>query len=266
MSKRKIGLVALSLCLVAILAVGGTLAYLTSTDRADNTFSVGSVKIKLNEYQRNDAGTGLEPFENGKVLLPLVGSAQGNKETVGNVTGLPTAKNYVDKIMEIQNVASSNAYVRIYVAIPEALDNVTDAGSNVLHFNWAAESKGEGQWGAEKCKFQSVKLFDDSAITYNVYYRTYNSALASNQKTATPAYIGFYLDSRVDIAADQLIIDENLGMFTPYTIDGQVINYNFDKGVTIPVIAVGVQADGFNSADEAIDTAFGADYNPFLKK
>ncbi len=56
MSKRKILLVALSLCLVAVLA-GTTLAYLTAKDSATNTFTVGNVAIDLTEPQWDAAGS-----------------------------------------------------------------------------------------------------------------------------------------------------------------------------------------------------------------
>ena len=50
MSKRKILLLALSACMVAILAVGGTLAYFTDvSDVKRNVFTVGDVEIELTE-------------------------------------------------------------------------------------------------------------------------------------------------------------------------------------------------------------------------
>lgn len=49
MNKKKIALLAMSLCMIAILAVGGSLAYLTDTEQATNVFTTGSVEIKLDE-------------------------------------------------------------------------------------------------------------------------------------------------------------------------------------------------------------------------
>ncbi len=54
MNKRKILGIALSLCVVAILAVGASLAYLTDTQKAENTFTMGNVKIKLDETNVNN--------------------------------------------------------------------------------------------------------------------------------------------------------------------------------------------------------------------
>ena len=49
MSKRKILLLAAAVCLIAILAVGGTLAYFTDSDEAKNVFTVGNIDIELTE-------------------------------------------------------------------------------------------------------------------------------------------------------------------------------------------------------------------------
>jgi hypothetical protein len=46
-------------------------------------------------------------------------------------------------------------------------------------------------------------------------------------------------------------------------MNSKVIDYDFSKGVKIPVFAVGVQAAGFDTCAAAVDAAFGADFNPF---
>lgn len=252
--KKKI----LSVCLVAVIAImaiaGATLAYLTDTDKADNVFTIGNVQIELVEQQRNDEGTGLEAFEPKKVLLPIVESAQGEKETVDGVAGLPTSKNYVDKIITVKNTGASDAYMRVYIAIPVVLDNVGDASQNILHFNWTKESRVEGEWGSEEAVAQNV---DVNGVNCNIYQRTYTSVVVKDNATKTPAYIGFYLDKKVDNRMENGKII--------YTINGTDIDYDFSKGVTIPVFAVAVQADGFDSADQAMSEAFGANYNPWAQ-
>ena len=52
----------LTLCAVLLVAASvlGTMAYLTSTDKVTNTFTVGSVAIKLDEAQANPDGTLVE--------------------------------------------------------------------------------------------------------------------------------------------------------------------------------------------------------------
>lgn len=49
MNKRKLFTLALSICMIAILAVGGTLAYMFDTDHQVNVFTAGKVGINLDE-------------------------------------------------------------------------------------------------------------------------------------------------------------------------------------------------------------------------
>ena len=57
MSKRKILALASAVCMVAILAIGGTLAYFTDKDDATNTFTVGNVDITLTEPNWEGSGS-----------------------------------------------------------------------------------------------------------------------------------------------------------------------------------------------------------------
>ncbi|MGN1019020.1 MAG: SipW-dependent-type signal peptide-containing protein [Aristaeellaceae bacterium] len=254
MSKRKIVLLASALCMVAILAIGGTLAYFTDTETKTNVFTTGNVDITLVEQQRGekDGETVLVDYSGEKLLLPIVGSAQGEKVNVGGID-LPVAKNYIDKIITVTNNALP-AYVRVYVAIPAVLDNTTEASQNILHFNFTPESSAAGEWGSEICVAEECTI---DGIVYTVYYRTYKTVLAKDATTATPAYIGFYLDKDVDY-------DNDNGYYT-ITRNGETeqIDYDFSQKVKIPVYAVGAQAEGFTDADAAIDAAFGENFNPW---
>ncbi len=260
--KKKI----LSLCLVVALAataiIGGTLAYFTDTDNATNTFTTANVKIDLIEQQRNDDGTALEDFDNGKVLYPIAGSAQGEKDQFG----LPTAENYVDKIVTVKNLAS-DAYVRVYYAIPEALDNVTDAGKNVLHVNEGNKFVADGgktngddinadftaNMGKETLLTTAYEI---NGVKYNIYYRDYNKVMAKDDVTGSAFIVGLYLDKGVDYN----------NKTQKYTINGTDIDFDFSNGVSTPVFAVGVQSQGFDTCAAAVEAAFGANYNPWAAK
>ena len=252
--KKKLTAIFLCVALVAIAIVGASLAYFTDTDKATNTFTAGGVEIKLIEQQRNAAHTALEDFENDKNLMPIVGSAQGEQETVGGVK-LPKAKNYVDKIMTIKNTGVSDAYVRIFVAVPTALQNGQTPNApryDVLHWNFNGDSCAEGQWTDEIVVANPTVI---NGVEYKIYSRTYTTALEANEVTATPAYIGFYLDKTVDMNADG-----------DYTVDWgngpEVIDYDLSQGVEIPVFAQAIQADGFDSAEAAF-AASGLPANPW---
>ena len=264
--KKKI----LVLCLVVALAVtavvGGTLAYFTDTDNETNTFTAGGVKIDLIEQERDGKG-GLQNFSQGKVLMPIVGSAQGEKDAFGQ----PVAENYIDKIVTVTNTGKSDAYVRAYFAIPSALDDGFEenfnASMNILHFNFGNVVSEDGVitttynnqwlWGSEaKPGYGGWNYFETTidGVAYNVYYADYYKPLAAGE-TTEQFVSGVYLDNHVDMK------------------DGKYIDTRFPNAdlsilagtVNCPVYAVAVQADGFDSVDAAVTAAFGADFNPWAK-
>ena len=262
MSKRKIVLLASALCMVAILAIGGTLAYFTDTDSATNTFTVGGVKIDLIEKQVNKEGTALEDFKQGQVLMPIVGSAQGEKDAFGQ----PVAANYIDKMVTIENTGSSAAWVRAYFAIPSALDDGFEesfnASMNILHFNFGnadGKSTYNNQWlwgSVAKPNHSGWNYFETTIgdVSYNVYFADYYQPLAAG--ATTEQFIsGVYLDSHVDMK-NGAYIDTRFP-----TADLSILNGT----VKCPVKAVAVQADGFTNAADAVTAAFGADFNPFAE-
>lgn len=61
MKARKILVSLAALALVAAISIGGTIAYLTSTDKVENSFTVGKVAITLDEAQVNPDGTAVTP-------------------------------------------------------------------------------------------------------------------------------------------------------------------------------------------------------------
>lgn len=255
--KKKI----IALCIAAVLIVtavaGASLAYLTDTKQAENTFTVGNVKIELIEQQRGE--NGLEAFEQNKKLLPIVGSAQGEKDEYG----MPTAKNYVDKIVTVKNTGSEDAYIRAYFAIPSALDDgyeTFNAGKNVLHFNFGNKvvdgvvSSTEGaEWSwTHGSKWNYFETTMDG-IKYNVYYADYHTAVAAGETTEQFVQ-GVYLDKSFEMKEDgayafgeKLTLDEG---------------WNWSK-VTCPVFSIACQAEGFDTPAAAFDAAFGANYNPW---
>ena len=258
MNKRRILAAAMALCIVAIIAVGATLAYLTDTKNAVNTFAIGNVKIKLIEQERDGNG-GLKDFKQNKKLYPIIGSAQGEKDKYG----MPTAKNYVDKMVTIENTGSEKAYIRAFVAIPSALDDgyeTFNAGLNVLHFNFGNKvvngvvSSTEGvEWtwthGSKWNYFETTM----DGIKYNVYYADYYQAVDAGA-TTEQLIQGVYLDKSFDMKDN-----------TPYAF-GKAFEvddgWNWNE-VSCPVFAIAAQAEGFDTATEAIEAAFGAKYNPW---
>ena len=257
--KKKILTICLIVALAATAIIGGTLAYFTDTDKATNTFTAGGVKIDLIEQQRNADHTALEDFEQNQVLMPIVGSAQGEKDELGQ----PVAKNYVDKIVTIKNTGKSAAYVRAYFAIPSDLDDgyeTFNAGANILHFNFGNKFNDDGvlvstegvQWNWTHGSTWNYFETTIDGVAYNVYYADYYQVLPAGE-TTEQFVSGVYLDSHVDMK------------------DGKYVDTRFPNAdlsilagtVNCPVVAVAVQAEGFDNAAAAIDAAFGEQYNPF---
>ena len=256
--KKKILSIALVVAMVAVIAAG-SLAYFTDKDSATNTFTSGNVNINLIEQERGANGT-LQPFTQNKKLYPIVGSAQGAKDALG----MPTAKNYVDKIVTVKNTGTEKAYIRAYFAIPSALDNGYEdfnAGLNVLHFNFGnkvvngAISSTEGvEWiwtHGSKWNYFETTLSD--GIKYNVYYADYYQPVDANA-TTEQLVSGVYLDKSFDIKDG-----ECYAFGKKVTLDN---GWNWNN-VSCPVFAIACQAEGFDSATAAMDAAFGANYNPW---
>ena len=260
MNKRRILAIAMSLCIVAILAVGASLAYFTDTKSATNTFAVGNVKIQLIEKERDGNG-GTKDFTQNKKLYPIVGSAQGEKDALG----MPTAKNYVDKMVTIKNTGSEKAYIRAYFAIPSALDNgyeTFNAGLNVLHFNFGNKVAEDGtitstegvEWKwTHDSKWNYFETTLSDGIKYNVYYADYYQAVDADA-TTEQLIQGVYLDKSFDIKDGKCY-----AFGKEVTLDD---GWNWNN-VSCPVFAVACQAEGFDSATAAMDAAFGAKYNPW---
>ena len=256
--KKKLFTMAMAIALIAVSIVGMSLAYFTDKDEATNTFTAGGVKIDLIEQQVNEAGTALEDFTQNQVLMPIVGSAQGEKDAFGQ----PVAANYVDKIVTIKNTGKSAAYIRAYFAIPSDLDDgyeTFNAGANILHFNFGnkfAEGGLTTTYGAEWNWMHGNKwnYFETTidGVAYNVYYADYHQALAADA-TTEQFVSGVYLDSHVDMANGKYI-DTRFPNADLSILEGTV---------KCPVMAVAVQAEGFANADAAITAAFGAQYDPF---
>lgn len=61
MSKRKLTIGILSICIICALAIGGTLAFLTDSEKVTNTFSIGDLDITIDEPHWNDEGTPDDP-------------------------------------------------------------------------------------------------------------------------------------------------------------------------------------------------------------
>ena len=205
--KKKIVTCSLVVALLVIGVIGASLAYFTDTDKADNVFTTGKVNITLNENFDED---------NAK-LLP------------GSST-----KNNIQKEVWIKNESDSeDAYVWYEWLIPAALDSTDGStGTNNIIQALPLEKTWDHTLTGTVQGFVGTETVD--GIVYNKYVALYHGKLAPNAET-TVAMSQVYMDSKVDT--------NNNGQ---YTINGNVIDYDFSKGVHIIVRAYGIQAAGFD--------------------
>lgn len=257
MKKKTILVAAIAVMLVAALVVGGTLAYFTDTKSADNVFTVGNVKIDLNEQQKGENG-GLVPFDASKKLVP-------GKSNDGNA---------VSKIVTVSNKGANDAWVWVELKIPAYLvsadyktDPHKDESKNALHWNsygcfnveyagnyWKlATSDGivgedhkvtdsnmvaveDGLWN----DYKYVDTVKEGDTDYVVIRTTMKNTLPAG-KTSLPCLAQVYMDWRVTTNEDG----------TRYILpDGSTISTKLPWNVIVTAYAI--QADGFNTVDEAV--------------
>ena len=243
--KKKILAFALVICLAIVAVAGASLAYFTDKEEADNVFVMKGVDIVLNENFVQDS--------------ELVPDLKINKDVwVSNESH------------------STNAYVRVHVAIPSVLDDGDPsfaAINNFLHFNFDKESVAEGMWswnktadganypgsGSDEWNFYTTTV---DGIEYNVYVITYESILAPGASTLQYAISQVYVDKSVDATwnGEEFVYTDSMG--NEVSLD----QFADESGnIQIKVIAEAAQAETFANAHEALDTAFGVPgtYDPY---
>lgn len=232
--KKKVLTLALVVALIAIM-VSGTLAYFTDNDEVTNTFTIGSVLIEVWE---NEEPTDEPVVEFRDPLLPIV-----------KVDDPSADESYIEKLVNVKNTGSNAAYIRTYIAIPEAL-----VGFLYLDLSEA----GWTRIGDTEAEVDGVK--------YTVFAWNHDAAVEPGQFTAD-LLKGVYLGSDVDIkdnpgttAADLEFCkrDANGGyIFSEYVAHFAGANGYTSNTVSILVYSQAIQAQGFGSAAEALEAGFG---------
>lgn len=250
----------MSLALVAVVAISGTLAYFSDRNVTPNVFTWGDVEITLNES-----------FEQGVELIPGVD---------------------IEKIPTITNTGKTDAWVWLTFSIPSALDNWNPTGgesgsnNNVIHWNplgvttegygdndnWVTNDKiqkaitngylPEGTTAADiKTNNTTWDVFNElvaggnayqemiADVQYNTYVLPYNKALTPGE-TTLPNITKVFLDAQVDIDPEGNLYKVVNGTVTPITW-----NVNTNGNPIIYVAAYGIQKDN-NIAD--VDAAYAA--------
>lgn len=236
--KKKTLTIALIVLLIAIM-VSGSLAYFTDTDDVTNTFTVGSVKIEIYE---NDKSTpdAVSPLG---TLIPIT--------KVDNPSG---DKSYMNKVVDVKNTGTNNAYIRTHIAVPTALLDYLQLDMTLAG------------WKEIGTTTATVEEIPYTVTTYD-----HLTAVEPNKFTAELLQ-GVYLKSNVDLEEDAsgnltFILRDSDGKKTDssgYVAHTKKADGSYETAkVNILIASEAIQDRGFDDATEALNTGFGTNTNPW---
>jgi len=274
MKIKNVLLMGLSLVLVAALAIGGTVAYLTDTDSDVNVMTLGNVSIAQHEYERvvNADGTFatdtfdgvtsyvLKDFTQGKPLLPIVGDPNepGNSPAyagydsttvrmsqVDSYGGMQVfaGKNAQDKFVTVENKGKTDAYVRTLVAIENGTGDASLIGIGSRCVPAADAANSTAPWVSNYIGKITV-----DGNTYGLYEYVYRGASDVNRHVngILPAGDTTYP------SLCQVYLKHNATNEDMVAIDG-----NGNGTLDILVVSQAVQVAGFADAETALNAGFG---------
>ena len=215
---KKAMLMTLCAIILVVATVFGTMAYLTSTDTVENTFTVGNVAIKLDEAK---VGT------DGKALT----GADATRVKENSYKLLPGHTYTKDPTIHV-DAASEDCFIRAKVTLTNAKEWIAIATKY-------ADNKVENiiKGTDDNIWWVSQPAVDETAntVTYTFVYKneSHTDELGKRIWTST--------DSK------------DLVLFNEIAIPGGLTNDELKSvgASKITVVAEAIQADGFKNADEA---------------
>lgn len=275
-------LTALSMIVVAALAVGLTVAYLQHSDEDVNVMTLGNVKITQHEYEREmdangnyvtilaekrgETGYKLTEFTQAKPLYPATGTVIGWDETkvcfeqldgnkLGRMDVLKGLSNVQDKFVFVENTGKSDAYVRTIIAYETGSDSDAFGDLIMVSTNVFWKSNEIGVVTIDKNNYYMVEYVYDG-----------NSYAANG--TMTEGANGKHPDGIVHPGEFTYNNLAQVYMASKATNeDVEAIDGNGNGTYDILVVSQAVQTAGFDDAQTALNTAFGkitADNNPWV--
>ena len=207
--KKKRMAIALAVCVVAVLAAGASLAYFTDkTEAADNTFTMGNVKITLDE-------TDLTKTDNSR-------TPAGNTYT-NLYPGMDMVKDPI-----VHNTGKNDAWVRVIVRVANGA-----AFMDKFAIDPYASSPLEGLTHGLGEGWQITASTKDTAANDMVYTIVYNTVLKPGE--STPAVF------------EKLYIPATFGNGEMAAITYKNANNESVNGFTMSIHAEAIQSEGLNA-------------------
>ena len=213
---KKAMLMTLCAIILVVATVFGTMAYLTSTDKVDNTFTVGNVKITLDEAKVDTDGS------------PVTGAARVKENSYKLMPGHTYTK---DPTIHV-DAASEDCFIRAKVTLTNAKE-----------------------WIAIATKYADNKVENIIKGTDDNIWWVSQPAVDEKANTVTYTFV-YKNESHTDELGKRIWTStdsKDLVLFNKIEIPGDLTNDEL-KGVgasKITVVAEAIQADGFKNADEA---------------
>lgn len=222
---KRILLTVVAAMLLVVMSVGGTLAYLQSqSDLVTNTFTVGDVKIKLDEAKVDSEGKKI--------------TGEGAARITENTYHILPAQTYDKDPMVTVLADSESAYIRMFVtvsditALKNAIPEFVHTGDDGEYFNLAALVTG---WDSTKWTFEGIT----GGNKYEFRYYTTVSTEDAAERALEPLFTN-------------VVIPEHLTNDEIEMLDN----------VKISIIAQAIQSAGFENEDAAWDKWSDAQVNP----
>ena len=267
--KKKITAIFLCVALLAIAIVGASLAYFTDTKTATNTFTVGNVKIDLIESKFHREGNG---NSNDTSILKPTNTARGMKyvrdgnkaftdqEIQADAATYKT--DYLDvkgqnmvpgrrvaKSPYVVNTGANDAFIRIRVMVPSAVNNDFDQNvqnGGIITNQWCSSSISTGEfidgkgggWNNAPAIERNV---EKDGVEYDVYTFTRKEPLKAGAMTEWNVWNFIGISEKATDTDIQKAIDA--GAITTGT-DGTLT-------LNVLVEADAIQAEGFANAAAA---------------
>ncbi len=237
--KKKILTVCLIVALVAMLAVSGTMAYLSDHEHAENVMELGRVNITQLEQERDGSGNMVD-FQQNKPLYPLVDLRASGEAMFVNGLFNENIKNVVDKFISVRNDGTRACYVRTILAF-ESVRSYEPGSSTIytdLHDHFFLVSCGKSDVAGETYK---VEYLDQYIVIDGVEYVL---AVCTYEKALQPGETTPY-------SLQQFALTNEAG--------NEVMDTWFGTDYTVLALSQAVQMAGFESvgAEYALNTAFG---------
>lgn len=228
----------LTLCAVLLVAasVMGTMAYLTSTDKVENTFTVGNVKITLDEAKVNTDGTPVEGADRVKAneykLMP--GHTYTKDPTVTVIKG--SESSYIRLKVTFNNAADIIAMC----TDPDFADEITGVENafpliRMVKFVEANAAKWDG--------IIPDNMVDTEDMLANAKYFAYDKA------AGTLTYYFYYTETVAAPDGDVVLPVLFNKITVPDFVTGEQLTALNNFNIT--AVAEAIQADGFANADAA---------------